>query len=94
VPPCPSMAKEIPSVGDLRRKSEVTDDEIEAATDAFLKDENAKPFAFKSGHTIDVAKAIEMHPQAKKLLADDATTSGLRRTMVMTAVIMGFPVQR
>jgi hypothetical protein len=26
------MAKEIPSVGDLRHKSEVTDDEIEAAT--------------------------------------------------------------
>jgi hypothetical protein len=87
------MAKEIPSVGDLRRKSEVTDDEIEAATAAYLKDENAKPFAFNSGHTIDVAKAIEMHPQAKKLLADKATTPALRRTMVMTAVIMGFPVQ-
>ena len=87
------MAKEIPSVGDLRRKSEITDDEIEAATAAYLQDEGAKPFAFKSGHTIDVAMAIEMHPQAKKLLADDATTSGLRRTMVKTAVIMGFPVR-
>jgi phosphoenolpyruvate-protein kinase (PTS system EI component) len=87
------MAKEIPSVGDLRRKSEVTDNEIAAAAAAYLKDENAKPFAFKSGHTVDVAKAIEMHPQAKKLLADNATTVGLRRTMVMTAVIMGLPVQ-
>jgi hypothetical protein len=28
------MAKEIPSVGDLRRKSEVTGDEIAAATAA------------------------------------------------------------
>jgi phosphoenolpyruvate-protein kinase (PTS system EI component) len=87
------MAKEIPSVGDLRRKSEVTDDEIEAATAAYLKDENAEPFVFKSGHRVDMAKAIEMHPQAKKLLAEDATTPGLRRTIVMTAVIMGFPVQ-
>ena len=87
------MDKEIPSVGDLRRKSEVTDDKIEAATDAFLKDEGAKPFAFKSGHRIDVGKAIEMHPQAKKLLADKATSPGLHRTMVMTAVIMGFPVE-
>ena len=34
-----------------------------------------------------------MHPQAKKLLADKATTPGLRRTMAMTAVIMGFPVK-
>jgi len=87
------MAKEIPSVGDLRRKSEVSDDEMEAATAAYLKDDGAPPFAFKSGHTIDVAKAIEMHPQAKKLLADEATTPGLRRTTVMTAVIMGFPVE-
>ena len=87
------MAKEISSVGDLRRKSEVTDDEIEAATVAYLKDEDAESFVFKSGHRVDVAKAIEMHPQAKKVLADEATTPGLRRTMVMTAVIMGFPVQ-
>jgi hypothetical protein len=87
------MAKEIPSVGDLRRKAEITDDEIEAATTAYLKDEAAPPFAFKSGHRIDVAKATEMHPQAKKLLADKATTPGLRRTMVKTAVIMGVPVQ-
>ena len=86
------MAKEIPSVGDLRRKSEVSDDEIEAAAAAYLNDESTEPFALKSGHTIDVAKAIEIHPQAKKLLADKATTPGLRRTMVMTAVIMGFPV--
>jgi hypothetical protein len=34
-----------------------------------------------------------MHPQAKKLLAEAATTPGLRRTMVMTAVIMRFSVQ-
>jgi phosphoenolpyruvate-protein kinase (PTS system EI component) len=71
----------------------VSDDGIAAATAADLKDESAKPFAFKSGHTIDVAKAIEMPLQAKKLPADEATTPGLRRTMVMTAVIMGFPVQ-
>ncbi len=87
------MAKEIPSVGDLRRKSEVTDEEIEAATAAYLADEGAKPFTFKSGHTIDVAKAIEMHPQSKKLPADEATKPGLRRMMVKTAVILGFPVQ-
>ena len=87
------MAKEIPSVGDLRRKSEVSDAEIEAATAAYLKDEGAPPFAFKSGHTIDVAKAIEMHPQARELLTDKATTPGLRRTMVKTAVIIGFPLQ-
>ena len=87
------MAKEIPSVGDLRRKFEITDAEIEAATDAYMKDEGAPPFVLSSGHRIDVAKAIDMHPQAKKLPTDEATAPGLRRTMVKTAVIMGFPVE-
>ena len=87
------MAKEIPSVADLRRKSEVSDEEIEAATAAYLAGESAKPYAFKSGHTIDVAKAIEMHPQAKALQADEKTKPGLRRTMVKTAIVFGFPVR-
>jgi len=55
------MAKEILSVGDLRRGSEITDAEIEAATDAYLKDKSLELFVFKSGHRVDVAKAIEMH---------------------------------
>ena len=77
-----SMAREIPSIGDLRRKPEITDAEIEAATETYMKDEGAPPFAFLSGHRIDVGRTIDMHPQAKKLLADEATTPGLRRTMV------------
>jgi hypothetical protein len=87
------MAKEIPFVADLRRKSENADEEIEAATAAYLADASAKTFAFKSSHTIDVAKAIEQHPQAREFLADKATAPGLRCMMVKTAVIMGFPVQ-
>ena len=71
----------------------MSDDEIEAATAAYLKDDGAPPFAFRSGHTINMAKAIEMHPQVKKLLANEATKPGLRRTMVMTTVIMGFLVE-
>ncbi|MBE7158619.1 MAG: hypothetical protein INR62_09345 [Rhodospirillales bacterium] len=82
----------ITTVGDLRWKSEITDAEIEATTDAYMKDDSAPPFAFSSGHKVDVAKAIDMHPQANRLLADETTTPGLRRTMVKTAIILGFPV--
>jgi hypothetical protein len=66
---------------------------IEAATAAVLEDENAKPFAFKFEHRGDLAKAVAMHPQARKLLADKATAPSLRRTGVKTAVIIGFPIQ-
>lgn len=60
---------------------------------AYESDPSAEPFAFASGHRIDIAQAIEMHPQARKLLADEATSAGLRRTMIRTAIIMGFPVK-
>lgn len=33
-----------------------------------------------------VAEANDMHPQAKRLLADEATTPGLRWTMMKTAI--------
>ena len=36
-----------------------------------------------------MGKAIDMHPQAKKLLADKATTLGLRRAM-MRIIGLGF----
>ncbi|TXN39177.1 hypothetical protein [Methylobacterium sp. WL7] len=44
------MAEEIPSVDHLRPKSEVSDNEIQAAAATYLKDENAKLFAFRSGN--------------------------------------------
>lgn len=77
----------------MRRKSDLTDDEIEGATAFYLKDEGAPPFASESGHRIGVAMAIEMQAHAKKLMLDKAMTPGLRRTMAKTAVIMGLPVQ-
>lgn len=49
--------------------------------------------SFRDCIEMSVAEAINMHPQAKKLLADETTAPGLRRTMVKPAVIMGFPVE-
>ena len=59
---------------------------------AYLKDEGPA-IRLQSGHRIDVVKAIKMHPQAKTLLADKVTASDLLRTMVVTAVIVGSPVE-
>jgi hypothetical protein len=76
------VADGIPGVDDLRRKSEVG-----AAAAAYLADEDAKAFALKSGRTIDVAKASGMRPQAKNHQTEEATTPGLRRAMMKTAVV-------
>jgi hypothetical protein len=57
--------------------------------DAYLKDEGAEPFVFGAGHRVGVPKAIEMHPKVAKFPADEATTPGLCRTIMRTAVIRG-----
>lgn len=87
------VAKEIPSVTDLRRKSEVVAEEIKAATAAYAADESAEPLTFKCGYGISVTKAIEMHPHARTLLADATRPPALHRAMVKCTVIFGFPVQ-
>ncbi|MGH1572841.1 hypothetical protein ACRAWG_21885 [Methylobacterium sp. P31] len=58
------MAKEIPPVGDLRCKSEVTDDGIETAAAAYLNGKSAEPFVFKSGHRVAAAKAVATQTRA------------------------------
>lgn len=60
------MAKEIPSVGSLRRRAEITDDEIKAATAAYLRDGGDAPFAFKSGHRMPTRTNEERLMEARK----------------------------
>jgi hypothetical protein len=50
--------KTIPTVGELRKAAEVTDQEIDAAVDAYLANPKAEPFRFASGYEIDVAAAV------------------------------------
>jgi len=52
------MAKEIPSVGDLRRKSEITDAEIEAATDGYMEDESTTHYIFNSVSVLRTQTAV------------------------------------
>jgi hypothetical protein len=86
------MAEEQPqTVGDLRRKAIITDDEITAATDAHLADPNGGPFRFGSGHKPDIAAAVEAHRPAKAAVAEKTMKEAYRRTMIRTAIILVVP---
>ncbi len=77
------------TVGDLRRKAIVTDDEITAATDAYLADSKGGPFRFGSGHKLDLGKAVDAHRPAKAAVAEKGMKEAYRRTMIRTAIICG-----
>lgn len=79
------------TVGDLRRKAIVMDDEIAAATDAFLADPKLEAFQFASGHVLNLKEAADAHPKTKAMLAGQITSDAYRRTMVRTAIILAVP---
>ena len=87
------MAKEISSVGDLRRKSEVTDAEIDAAVDAYMANRQAEPFRFASGYEIDVAAAVYAHQPSKAAVHDKDRAAKFKWAMVRTAVLLAHPVR-
>lgn len=75
------------TVGDLRRKAIVTDDEIEAAVDAYLSDPAAVPFRFCSGQLLNVAEALLAHPPSRLVYADVHARPMEKRRAVHAAVL-------
>jgi hypothetical protein len=60
----------IPTVAELRKAAEITDQEIDAAVDAWLAEPKFAPFRFASGHAINVAAAVQAHPPARAAVGD------------------------
>lgn len=79
------------TIADLRRKAIITDDEISAATAAYLADPGGDPCRFGSGHKLDLAAAVEAHRPAKAAVAEKTMKEAYRRTMIRTAIILAVP---
>lgn len=89
------MANEpLQTIGELRRKATITDEEISEAVEAYLEDSKLQAFRFASGHVLDVAAAVDAHGPAKAALAKKNTIEAYRRTMVRTAVILATPIAK
>jgi hypothetical protein len=82
-----------PTVSELRKAAEITDQEIDAAVDGYLAGPRAEPFRFASGYEIDVAAAIARHMPAKMALADTDRTPRFKRNMARTALLRAYPVK-
>lgn len=86
------MAKDIPSVGDLRRAGTISSTEIVDAIDRYVLDPTSGPYRFASGHRIDIATAIaaapEMFEQRKRPGPQEKTLRGAITAIVMAAQVM------
>ena len=82
-----------PTVSELRKAVDITDDEVEAAIDAYLGDPKFAPFHFACGHAINVAAAVEVHQPAKAAMIDPDRSAEFKRNMVRTAILLAHPVK-
>ena len=82
-----------PTVSELRKTSDVTDDEIEAAVDAYLSGLKAGPHRFASGYVINVSDAVQAHQPAKAAVNHPDRSAKFKRNMVRTAILLAHPVK-
>lgn len=85
------MAKEPPTVSELRKAAEVTDDEINAAVDTVLADLATEAYPLARGWTLDLVETLRTNARAAEALTTDKPA--WKRNMVRTAILLAHPVK-
>ena len=80
------MAKEPPTVSELRKAAEVTDQEIDGAADAVLADMTTEAYPLAKGWTLDLVETLRTNTRAAEALTTDKPA--WKRNMVRTAILL------
>jgi hypothetical protein len=76
------------TVGDAYKANLIAEDDLAAATSAYLADPSKPARLAVAGSEVDVASAILTSPYAVDVLAQEDATAGQRRTAIRTAVLL------
>ena len=77
-----------PTVGELFKAKAVTDDEVNAAVDAFMRGADAGAHPIADGYSLDLATAVAGHGWASQVVANPESSPGLKRGAIRTAVLL------
>jgi hypothetical protein len=80
-----------PTVSELRKTSDVTDDEITPAVDAVLADLASEAYPLAKGWTLDLVAAVANHKASQDALLTDR--EAYKRNMIRTAILLAHPVK-
>ncbi|MFK5599927.1 hypothetical protein ACFZ8E_23460 [Methylobacterium sp. HMF5984] len=69
----------------------MTDDEVNAAADVFMRDATVSLFRFESGYTVDPAAAVKDYEPSRRSVAEPDASETFRRGMVRTAILLARP---
>ncbi|MCJ2099675.1 hypothetical protein [Methylobacterium sp. E-046] len=79
------------TVADLRKAGTISSLEIVAAVDAYMRDANAGPYCFNSGHSIDLAAAVAASPVVSQLQGQSGPQDRAFRTAVTALAMLVCP---
>ncbi|GEL44627.1 hypothetical protein MEX01_52180 [Methylorubrum extorquens] len=82
------MADPNPTVGELFKAKAVTDDQVNAAVEAYLADPATGLVRLANGCRIDVAEAVEAHPFARATLSGENPTPSRKRKAIRAAILL------
>ena len=80
-----------PTVSELRKAAEISDDEINAATDAVLADLATEAYPLAKGWTLDLVEMLRTNAAASEAL--NTAKASWKRNMVRTAILLAHPVK-
>ncbi|UYW33600.1 hypothetical protein [Methylorubrum extorquens] len=82
------MADPNPTVGELFKAKAVTDDEVNAAAEAYLADPDTASHPIADGYSLDLAAAVAGHGWASQVVANPESSPGLKRAATRTAILL------
>ncbi|GJD97323.1 hypothetical protein [Methylobacterium iners] len=81
-----------PYFGDLFKAKAISDEDVNAAVDAYMADPTTGRFMIGE-HPADLASAVARSPYAQSMLADPGIENASKRSAVRTAILLARPVK-
>ncbi|QDI81055.1 hypothetical protein E8E01_11720 [Methylorubrum populi] len=77
-----------PTVGELFKAKAVTDEQVNAAVEAYLATPDTSEHPIADGYSLDLGGAVAGHRWASEVVANTEATENLKRAAVRTAILL------
>lgn len=84
---------EFQTIENLCDRTIIAAEEVEAGVDAFLAGSVSTPFVFRSGHRVNLVKAVRSHPGAQEFVGRADVGPALKRPFVRAAILEARPMR-
>ncbi|QDI83157.1 hypothetical protein E8E01_23460 [Methylorubrum populi] len=82
------MADPNPTVGELFKAKAVTDEQVNAAVEAYCDNPTTASFAITDCYAINLLDAVTVHDFTRRVLSDPSSSRALKRDAIRTAILL------